>query len=62
MVGHDKFPTAYCGAPALMKEVGDVEGVAHVQRFCNKEGILKTDADFKGILLHGVGRNSMRLS
>ena len=34
--------------PALMKEVGDVEGVAHVQRFCNKEGILKTDADFKG--------------
>ena len=45
-----------------MKEVGDVEGVAHVQRFCNKEGILKTDADFKGILLHGVGRNSMRLS
>lgn len=41
--------------PALMKEVGDVEGVAHVQRFCNKEGILKTDADFKGILLHGVG-------
>ena len=40
---------------ALMKEVGDVEGVAHVQRFCNKEGILKTDADFKGILLHGVG-------
>ena len=27
-----------------------MEGVAHVQRFCNKEGILKTDADFKGIL------------
>ncbi len=41
--------------PALMKEVGDMKGVAHVQRFCNKEGILKTDADFKGILLHGVG-------
>ena len=41
--------------PALMKEVGDVEGVAHVQRFCNKEGILKTDADFKGILCMAWG-------
>lgn len=41
--------------PELMEEVGQMPGVAHVQRFSNKEGILKTDEDFKGILLHGVG-------
>ncbi len=42
---------------SLVKEVEGMDGVAHVQRFCNKEGILKTDADFKGILLHGVGED-----
>lgn len=42
-------------SPALVEEIRGVEGVRHVQRFCNKEGILKTDDAFKGILLHGVG-------
>ncbi len=41
--------------PSLMDEWRAVQGVRHVQRFCNKEGILKTDNEFKGILLHGVG-------
>lgn len=40
---------------ALMEEFEKTEGVTHVQRYCNKNGILKTDEDFKGILLHGVG-------
>lgn len=44
------------GIPSsMMEEVAGVPGVSHVQRFCNKEGILKTDEEFKGILLHGVG-------
>lgn len=40
---------------SLMAQVRAVDGVAHVQRFSNKEGILKTEEEFKGILLHGVG-------
>lgn len=39
----------------LVEEIEKTEGVTHVQRYCNKNGILKTDEDFKGILLHGVG-------
>ncbi len=40
---------------SFMVEMAHVNGVSHVQRFCNKEGVLKTDNDFKGIVLHGVG-------
>lgn len=40
---------------SLMRQVEAVDGVSHVQRFSNKEGILKTDEEFKGILLRGVG-------
>lgn len=40
---------------SLADELKGVPGVAHIQRFCNKEGLLKTDEDFKGILLQGVG-------
>ena len=43
--------------PSMVEEISGLPGVAHVQRFCNKEGILKTDSDFKGILLHGVGED-----
>lgn len=42
---------------SFIREVKQVQGVKHVQRFCNKNGILKTDDDFKGILLRGVGRD-----
>lgn len=41
--------------PSLIERIERTPGVAHVQRYCNKNGILKTDEDFKGILLHGVG-------
>ena len=37
------------------RQVEAVDGVSHVQRFSNKEGILKTDEEFKGVLLRGVG-------
>lgn len=40
---------------SLTNELKQMPEIAHVQCFCNKEGILKTDEDFKGILLHGVG-------
>ena len=40
---------------SLIKEIRQVPGVSHVQRFSYKGGILKTDDAFEGILLHGVG-------
>ena len=39
----------------FMSSLSEVEGVRHVQRFCTKTGMLKTDNSFKGILLKGVG-------
>lgn len=44
-------------SPDFIKEVENTPGVSHVQRYSNKNGILKTDEDFKGILLHGVGED-----
>lgn len=32
-----------------------IEGVKHVQRFAMKQGILKTDSDFLGVVFKGVG-------
>ena len=32
-------------------------GITHVQRFCTKTGMLKTDDAFKGILLRGVAED-----
>lgn len=32
-------------------------GIAHVQRFCTKTGMIKTDEAFKGILLRGVAED-----
>lgn len=44
-------------SPDFIKNVATTPGVSHVQRYCNKNGILKTDEEFKGILLHGVGED-----
>lgn len=41
---------------ALIKQMASVEGVAHVQRSSQKTGILKTENDFKGITLKGIGK------
>lgn len=40
---------------SLLQFFSTVEGVAHVQRFSTKPGILKTDTDFVGMVLKGVG-------
>lgn len=41
---------------SLMKILGNVEGVKHVQRFSTKPGMIKTDRDFQGMVLKGVGQ------
>ena len=40
---------------SAMASLGKVSGVSHVQRFATRQGILKTDRDFLGVALKGVG-------
>ena len=39
---------------SMMKVLRGIEGVRHAQRFAAKQGILKTDDDFMGILFKGI--------
>ena len=38
----------------LIKKIYSIDGVKHVQRFCTKPGIIKTDNEFQGIVLKGI--------
>lgn len=40
---------------SMMRVLRSIEGVKHVQRYALKQGILKTDDDFLGVMLKGVG-------
>ena len=40
---------------SLLSALASVDGVSHVQRFSTKPGIIKTDEDFQGMVLKGVG-------
>lgn len=40
---------------SMMNVLKKTEGVKHVQRFAIKQGILKTDNDFLGVMFKGVG-------
>ena len=40
---------------SMLNVLRKVQGVKHVQRFALKQGILKTDSDFLGIMLKGIG-------
>lgn len=40
---------------SMMNVLKKIEGVKHVQRYAYKQGILKTDNDFLGVLFKGVG-------
>lgn len=40
---------------SVMNVLQHIEGVKHVQRFAMKQGILKTDSDFLGVVFKGVG-------
>lgn len=41
---------------SMMSVLRHISGVAHVERFAIKQGILKTDSDFLGVALKGVGQ------
>ena len=40
---------------SITKKLMSVEGIGHIERFATTQGILKTDSDFYGIVLKGVG-------
>ena len=40
---------------SVMHLLDSIDGVAHVQRFATKQGLLKTDSDFLGVMFKGVG-------
>lgn len=40
---------------SMMTRLRQIKGVGRVQRFANKEGILKTDDDFLGVVMKGLG-------
>ena len=44
-----------CINDSMMQALAAVEGVRHVERFSMTQGILKTDDDFLGVALKGVG-------
>ncbi len=49
----EQYPIAM--TDSMMTAIRGISGVSHVERFAYKQGILKTDSDFLGIVLKGVG-------
>ena len=48
-------PFPICTNDSLLKTVEHIDGVSHAQRFGMKQGILKTNTDFLGVMLMGIG-------
>lgn len=42
---------------SLVKKIKGIQGVKHVQRYSQKQGVLKTDDDFLGVMFKGVGED-----
>lgn len=42
---------------SLVKVVKGIQGVTHVQRYSQKQGVLKTDDDFLGVMFKGIGED-----
>lgn len=50
----EQYPVAM--GDSMLQAIGRIDGVRHVERFAYKQGILKTDSDFLGVALKGVGQ------
>lgn len=42
---------------SMLKDIKAISGVRHVQHFVTKPGIIKTDNEFQGIILKGIGKD-----
>ena len=52
--GSEPYPV--CMNDSMVRVLKGIRGVQHVQRFALKQGILKTDNDFLGVMLKGGGQ------
>lgn len=50
-------PYPVCIDDSLMRVLKDIPGVSHVGRYALTQGILKTDNDFLGVALKGIGED-----
>lgn len=50
----DERPYPICIDDSMMNVLKGIKDVKHVQRFAMKQGILKTDTDFMGVMFKGV--------
>ena len=48
-------PYPICISDSLIRALRSIDGIKRVQRFAVTQGILKTDADFLGVALKGIG-------
>ena len=60
VVNAERMYKPFDGNPILMdstmaQKLSAIEGVRHVQRFCQKSGMIKTDEAFRGMAIRGVG-------
>lgn len=53
----DGSPMPIAVGDSLIDAIKDISGVTHVERFAYKQGILKTDSDFIGVMFKGVGND-----
>lgn len=53
MQSTDPYPI--CIDDSVMKAIGSIDGIRHVERYALAQGIMKTDNDFMGILFKGIG-------
>lgn len=42
---------------SLVRAIKGIQGVSHVQRYSQKQGVLKTDNDFLGVMFKGIGED-----
>jgi len=46
-----------CITDSMLHGLGSINGVRHVQRYALKQGLLKTDSDFMGVMFKGISCN-----
>ena len=50
-------PIPICISDTLARELNKIPEISHVERYTLTQGILKTDADFLGVVFKGIGAN-----
>lgn len=46
-----------CVNDTLLSRINNIQGVKHIEEYATKPGIIKTESDFQGVVLKGVGND-----